>query len=58
MIIIEQDRANHKESLTWLLTQRIGPMDLEKLIIDDDVPRIFYDKEFVLDDGRVYKGEW
>lgn len=41
-----------------MLTQRIGPLNLENLKFDDGVERIFYDKLEELEDGRTYKGEW
>lgn len=41
-----------------MLTQRIGPVDLEKLKFNDGVERIFYDKFDPMEDGRTYKGEW
>lgn len=41
-----------------MLTQRIGPIDLEKLKIDDGQERAYYDKFVELEEGRSYKGEW
>jgi hypothetical protein len=52
------DKKNHKEASTWMLTQRIGPLNLENLKFDDGVERIYYDKLEELEDGRTYKGEW
>ncbi len=40
-----------------MLTQRLGPLDLENLKKNDGVERIYYDK-FIQMEGNTYKGEW
>ena len=53
-----QDKDNHRSAETWMLIQRIGPLDLERLKLADGEERTFYDV-FVPDgEGRTYKGEW
>ncbi len=41
-----------------MLTQRIGPMNLEELKQNDNTVRIFYDQFVEAADGTRYKGEW
>ena len=41
-----------------MLTQRIGPLNLEDYKVDDGQERIFYDKFEPLEEGKSYKGEW
>ena len=40
-----------------MITQRIGVMNLEELMLKDGEPRVYYDKFVEYDDGRSYKGE-
>jgi hypothetical protein len=56
--LIGGDKDNHKGAETWMLTQRIGTMNLEELKVDDGEERYFFDKFEPLEDGRTYKGEW
>lgn len=51
------DKKNHREAATLMITQRIGVMNLDELKMNDNEPRIFYDKFIEYDDGRAYKGE-
>jgi len=41
-----------------MLIQRIGPLDLEKLKLNDGEERTFYDMFVPDNDGKTYKGEW
>jgi len=43
-ICVGIDRKNHKIPETLMITQRIGMLKFEELIINDDQPRILYDK--------------
>ena len=38
------DRKNHKCSETWMLSQRIGAINMDKIKFTDNEPRVFYDK--------------
>ena len=41
-----------------MITTRIGALKLDDLKLEDDEPRVFYNKMTDVEDGKVYKGEW
>ena len=53
-----QDKDNHRSAETWMLIQRIGPLDLAKLKLNDGEERTFYDMFIPDNEGKTYKGEW
>jgi hypothetical protein len=46
------DRKNHKCAETWMLSQRIGAINIDKIKNTDSEPRVYYDKFVVGKDGR------
>jgi len=54
----ENEKVNHFKMETWMLTQRIGPLNLADLKQKDHVIRVYFDKFVESEDGTKYKGEW
>lgn len=58
MIPLVNEKVNHSKMETWMLTQRIGQLNLEELKQNDHVIRVYYDQFVEAEDGTKYKGEW
>ncbi len=69
-MLIASDKKNHKAGETWMLAQRIGPLDVSKVAglpatrgIGERAPidgqnRVLINYFEETSDGRLYKGEW